>query len=387
MRPCSFIVWDRIVSLVRLLGGILILSWSASPVAGQQNPSGQLPIGNLDNPLVFLLRDPVVLDDLKAQGAQRERLRKLGDEIDGVIWPARNQTTEKANEAWREATRQAEVVMNDLLDRRQQQRLEQIKLWIQGTAALARDDVAEKLKLTPSQRRKLGEIMQATRETVEALQKRAREGEPVAPLEAEARKEKLAEQRQVNAELTPAQRNEWIRLIGPKIDVAKLGYVSFAVPAIVGEPNEWLNTGGRVPGLQGRVLAVHFFAHGCINCQRNYEHYRGWQEAFAAESQGSEGADNKLLIVGIHTPETAAEHDVARLEAKVKEAGFAFPILVDNQRRNWNAWGNSMWPSVYLVDRQGRIRFWWYGELNWQGQEGEKQLRARLRELLTEVGH
>ena len=55
---------------------------------------------------------------------------------------------------------------------------------------------------------------------------------------------------------------------------------------------------------------------------------------------------------------------------------------IDNDMANWNAWGNSMWPSVYLIDRRGYLRYWWYGELNWKGAQGEKMMRQRIQELL-----
>ena len=59
-------------------------------------------------------------------------------------------------------------------------------------------------------------------------------------------------------------------------------------------------------------------------------------------------------------------------------------MLLDNEKRNWNAWGNSMWPTVYLIDKQGYVRYWWFGELKWQGNDGEKLLRQRIEELLKE---
>lgn len=43
-----------------------------------------------------------------------------------------------------------------------------------------------------------------------------------------------------------------------------------------------------------------------------------------------------------------------------------------------------MWPSVYLIDKRGRVRNWWYGELNWKGATGEEFLRKRIEELLAE---
>jgi hypothetical protein len=39
---------------------------------------------------------------------------------------------------------------------------------------------------------------------------------------------------------------------------------------------------------------------------------------------------------------------------------------------------------VYLIDKQGNVRAWWYGELAWQGAKGEETLRAKIEELLAE---
>ncbi len=69
---------------------------------------------------------------------------------------------------------------------------------------------------------------------------------------------------------------------------------------------------------------------------------------------------------------------------KVKQEKFRFPVVVDNDHEIWNSWGNSMWPSVYLIDKQGRIRYWWYGELDWQGAGGQKIMAKRIEELLAE---
>jgi hypothetical protein len=90
------------------------------------------------------------------------------------------------------------------------------------------------------------------------------------------------------------------------------------------------------------------------------------------------------VIIGVHTPETDEERDVEKLRAKVVEAGMEYPVAVDNASQTWSAWANNMWPSVYLIDKRGHVRYWWYGELNWQGAEGEKLMREKIELLLTE---
>ena len=107
--------------------------------------------------------------------------------------------------------------------------------------------------------------------------------------------------------------------------------------------------------LRGKVVLLHFWTNGCYNCVNNYPHYKAWQERYA---------DKDVVIVGVHTPETAGEHDLERIKAQAAKHGLKFPIAVDNDGSNWKAWNNRYWPTVYVVDRRGRVRYGWEGELN-----------------------
>ena len=69
---------------------------------------------------------------------------------------------------------------------------------------------------------------------------------------------------------------------------------------------------------------------------------------------------------------------------KAKENELLYPIAIDNDARTWKAWANTMWPSTYVIDKNGYVRAWWYGELNWQGAEGEKFMREKIEQLLAE---
>ena len=75
---------------------------------------------------------------------------------------------------------------------------------------------------------------------------------------------------------------------------------------------------------------------------------------------------------------------MASVQQNAKESGFLFPILIDTDKKNWNAWGNSMWPSVYVIDKQGYVRHFWPGELRWEGATGDKYLREQIEQLLLE---
>jgi hypothetical protein len=89
-------------------------------------------------------------------------------------------------------------------------------------------------------------------------------------------------------------------------------------------------------------------------------------------------------LIGVHTPETAAERVTANVEKKVKELGITYPVLIDQAGENWKRWGQVYWPTVYLIDRRGRVRYRWVGELAWQGANGEAAMAARIELLLKE---
>jgi thiol-disulfide isomerase/thioredoxin len=129
--------------------------------------------------------------------------------------------------------------------------------------------------------------------------------------------------------------------------------------------------------LRGRVVVAHFWTLGCINCIHNYPVYKAWQKEY-----GEKG----VTIIGIHTPEFASEADVGRVRTKAEQNGLKFPIAVDNDGQNWKNWNNRYWPCVYLIDKNGRVRYRWEGELSSATTNGEQIMRQRIDELLAEKG-
>ena len=139
---------------------------------------------------------------------------------------------------------------------------------------------------------------------------------------------------------------------------------------------QWINSDPlTMAKLRGKVVLLHFWTNGCYNCVNNYPHYKAWQERYA---------DKDVVIVGVHTPETPGEHDVERIKAQAAKHGLKFPIAVDNDGSNWKAWNNRYWPTVYVVDRRGRVRYGWEGELNYKGASGEETVRKLVDSLLLE---
>lgn len=91
-----------------------------------------------------------------------------------------------------------------------------------------------------------------------------------------------------------------------------------------------------------------------------------------------------MVIIGVHTPETAAEKVPENVVKKVKELGITYPVLIDEKAENWRRWEQQWWPTVYLIDRKGRARYRWAGELDWEGAGGERTMGRAIDHLLSE---
>lgn len=138
----------------------------------------------------------------------------------------------------------------------------------------------------------------------------------------------------------------------------------------------WINSQPiELAKLRGKVVVLHFWTFGCINCQRNLPYYNKWREEFDPEH---------VAIIGVHTPELQQEADLRNVEAAVKRLGIKYPVAVDNAEETWKAYRNRYWPSIYLIDKRGRVRSRWDGELESQGRGGDKLLRARIKALVDE---
>jgi thiol-disulfide isomerase/thioredoxin len=133
----------------------------------------------------------------------------------------------------------------------------------------------------------------------------------------------------------------------------------------LGKADEWLNAEGRtVERLEGKVVLVDFWTYTCVNWLRTLPYLRAWQEKYR---------DQGLVIVGVHSPEFEFEKDADNVGRAVQRLRIDYPVALDSRHAIWRAYQNQYWPAVYLIDRQGRVRFRHFGEGNYAGVEREIQ--------------
>jgi cytochrome c biogenesis protein CcdA/thiol-disulfide isomerase/thioredoxin len=135
--------------------------------------------------------------------------------------------------------------------------------------------------------------------------------------------------------------------------------------------SHWINTpDGRslsISQLRGKVVLVDFWTYSCINCLRTLPQLRAWYDTYKKDG---------LVIVGVHTPEFAFEHDYGNVRSAVRRLDVTWPVALDNTYTTWTAYSNQYWPADYLVDRKGDVRAVHFGEGDYTATED--QIRTLL---------
>ena len=72
--------------------------------------------------------------------------------------------------------------------------------------------------------------------------------------------------------------------------------------------------------------------------------------------------DQGLVIIGNHYPEFSHEKELDNVKAALIELDVPYPVALDNNGLTWRAYSNRYWPTLYLIDKQGRIRYSHIGE-------------------------
>ena len=137
----------------------------------------------------------------------------------------------------------------------------------------------------------------------------------------------------------------------------------------------WFNTPGNKPlslsELRGKVVLVDFWTYSCINCQRALPHVEGWYNDYKNDG---------LVVVGVSSPEFAFEHVVSNVESAAGSLGIDYPVAVDDNLATWDAYNNEYWPADYLIDPDGTVRAYNFGE------GGYSSMENNIRMLLSANG-
>lgn len=116
----------------------------------------------------------------------------------------------------------------------------------------------------------------------------------------------------------------------------------------------WINSDSlTLEKLRGRVVLVEFWTFGCYNCRNTLASVKAWDARYR---------DRGLTIVGVHTPETGSEYNLDNVRREVPSLEIKYPVLTDNDYKTWKAYNVDAWPTMFVLDKQSRIRWSHVGE-------------------------
>jgi thiol-disulfide isomerase/thioredoxin len=122
--------------------------------------------------------------------------------------------------------------------------------------------------------------------------------------------------------------------------------------------------------LRGRVVLVDFWDYTCVNCIRTLPYVQAWHERYLGK---------KLTVIGVHTPEFTFAQYESNVERGIREFGLTYPVVVDSNREIWKAFANRYWPTKYLLDKDGYLRYGHFGE------GGYGECEQVIQELIHEI--
>lgn len=215
--------WTTVLTAALVLAsGVSVM---AQPPGGRGGGRG---FGGFGGP-AMLLGMEAVQKELAITDAQKEKITKLQEEARGAFRGGGNpqdlsdEERAKRREEAAERAKKTEQSLKEILDEKQYARLNELAIQQAGVMAISRPDVAEKLKLTDEQKKKLRELAESNQgggrggfnpnATQEERQK--------AMEEFRARREKL--NTDAMAVLTPEQKKAFEEMQGKKFEFPAFG--------------------------------------------------------------------------------------------------------------------------------------------------------------------
>ena len=117
---------------------------------------------------------------------------------------------------------------------------------------------------------------------------------------------------------------------------------------------QWINSEPlTLKSLRGRVVLIDFWTFACYNCRNTLPSLKKWDAQYR---------DKGLTIIGVHTPELDFERDINQLRREIAALGIKYPVVTDQDYSTWKAYGVEAWPTVFVLDKEGRVRWTHVGE-------------------------
>jgi len=130
----------------------------------------------------------------------------------------------------------------------------------------------------------------------------------------------------------------------------------FDAPELVGG-TDWLNTEKpiKLADLKGRIVVLDFWTLCCINCIHTLPDLARLEARYP----------NVLVVIGVHSPKFENEKKTSSIFKAILRYEITHPVVNDADHKIWDAYGVRSWPTLGLIDPEGKIVRGYSGEGNY----------------------
>ena len=108
----------------------------------------------------------------------------------------------------------------------------------------------------------------------------------------------------------------------------------------------WLNTSGEISlkDLRGKVVLIDFWTYCCINCIHVLPDLKYLERKYPEE----------LVVIGCHSAKFDNEKDTEAIRRAIVRYEIEHPVINDSEMTVWRKMGVRSWPSLVLIDPEGK---------------------------------
>ena len=116
----------------------------------------------------------------------------------------------------------------------------------------------------------------------------------------------------------------------------------------------WLNVAKplTLKELRGKVVILDFWTFCCINCMHGLPTLHKLEKKYP----------DALVVIGVHSAKFTNERVTDNIRDAILSYGIEHPVVNDSDFAIWNSYGVNTWPTVALIDPEGKVVFAASGE-------------------------
>ena len=134
-------------------------------------------------------------------------------------------------------------------------------------------------------------------------------------------------------------------------------------PSLFGDRTEWVNTDQsiRFADLKGKVVVLNFWTYSSVHCMHVLPDLKYLEQKYG----------DQLVVIGVHSAKFKNEKDGQQIQQAIGRYEIDHPVVNDHERVLWKQFGIRSWPTLVLIDPEGRL-------VGSQPGEGNRALFDRL---------